>query len=457
MNISVHMNKSSKAKSDINLLIDVILILVVISYQILSYTWIGITINSNCFRVLIVVCLLRFVYVCVHRTIVDNCTIIFMVLFLASICITIFMQRSEGFFSTVTPYLIDGIFIYFFCIVKCFNDRYFFATLMFVFALISIITFIGLILYCGNQALCFCGSEYATVVNGRITGIYTNANQAAFVNLVACYFAGFLISSCKNRILNDIILLGTVFDFVFLAKTDSRSAKVAIIATIIAFIGFYLYKAAFKMGKKLLIFIIAGVIAGSACFFAFNLSRGLVDVPRILSCKESSEQISSTPDRGETDISSGRLEIWMDGVELFLEEPLFGMSHNDIKNHLAQNSRNLIAGDKVERNMQTHNSYLYILITTGMVGFFIYFTYWISRIWIMVKNVDKKQDIYLLGCICALFIEAFFLTVVFNQIEFGTTILYLCGGRLLRLNGNYTIHCKIVTRFRHHENFSVED
>lgn len=117
-----------------------------------------------------------------------------------------------------------------------------------------------------------------------------------------------------------------------------------------------------------------------------------------------------------SDVSSGRILLWLKAVSLFLEKPLLGWGFGYFS-HLV-----------ILRNtaMNVHNTYLQILCETGIVGFILF----IGMLFVNIANSNKLLKIYLkknkripYEIIFSMFIQFFF--VLFALVENPLNDLYI--------------------------------
>ncbi|CAM4318012.1 O-antigen ligase [Listeria booriae] len=110
------------------------------------------------------------------------------------------------------------------------------------------------------------------------------------------------------------------------------------------------------------------------------------------------------------DGGSGRFDIWTDGLAYFMDKPLFGIGSFNFQAY-----HSFAAGKAIFM----HNSFLEILVETGIVGMMFYVTAIVTLVWTLVKAalVDKEQWWLLIALIGYLSMMTS-LSLILNEIFF---------------------------------------
>ncbi|MBC2245267.1 O-antigen ligase family protein [Listeria booriae] len=110
------------------------------------------------------------------------------------------------------------------------------------------------------------------------------------------------------------------------------------------------------------------------------------------------------------DGGSGRFDIWTDGLAYFMDKPLFGIGSFNFQAY-----HSFAAGKAIFM----HNSFLEILVETGIVGMMFYVTAIVALVWTLVKTalVDKEQWWLLIALIGYLSMMTS-LSLILNEIFF---------------------------------------
>ncbi|MBC1982401.1 O-antigen ligase family protein [Listeria booriae] len=110
------------------------------------------------------------------------------------------------------------------------------------------------------------------------------------------------------------------------------------------------------------------------------------------------------------DGGSGRFDIWTDGLAYFMDKPLFGIGSFNFQEYHSF---------AVGKAIFMHNSFLEILVETGIVGMMFYVTAIVTLVWTLVKAalVDKEQWWLLIALIGYLSMMTS-LSLILNEIFF---------------------------------------
>lgn len=260
-----------------------------------------------------------------------------------------------------------------------------FAILSTVFSMISLILLVV-------KAQVNIGPYHLGIFRNRLIGVYTNQNLLAFSMVVSIISLDilrddFITDKYKNsRLPNWFMILSAFINFLSLFLSDSNASFIFII---IYFTVRIFYKSLSKYssigirqfireGASLLV-CCATIISGSfiarrTCQDMINAllndvhnientvtddNPGFVPNPSPLSNYMTDTVIG----RENYDVSSGRLTLFKQGVELFKHSPAFGIG----RGNLVAYGNKYIDGGLIFSDL--HNSYLTILVSYGIVGF----------------------------------------------------------------------------------------
>lgn len=235
----------------------------------------------------------------------------------------------------------------------------------------------------------------------RVVGVYGNPNIAAFFQI--CGFIAalvlFNIGSYKQRILASLLIVLTVLS-VYL--TFSRTG---ILVILLVFFVFLILEKKFK----LIITIIISTI---------------ISTPFLIQILKNTRYALLDTSSSQSDLLtfSSRLDtIWMVKINSFVNNPIWGISSS--KGRISNTSFSFIIFD---------NSYLYLLVTGGLIGLFTVMYFYLNNILVFrrFKNSVHKP-IYIYIILLHLNIFLFFITadIVIN-VSF-CTFYYLIIGLLL--------------------------
>ncbi len=114
------------------------------------------------------------------------------------------------------------------------------------------------------------------------------------------------------------------------------------------------------------------------------------DVPKV-TIPPISEMEEDNFGKQDDGTGSGRLVIWKDALELFMQKPIFGVGpgnsqHYAIKYGVAQN--------KIAGGADIHNSYLDLLVDYGIVGTLPMLCFWLLCVFAVLKKITGSSEKY---------------------------------------------------------------
>src|SRR5699024_8357551 len=101
---------------------------------------------------------------------------------------------------------------------------------------------------------------------------------------------------------------------------------------------------------------------------------------------------------GGSDLSTGRLDIWIDAFEIFTYYPLFGASDPGYRIEMLK---------RFSYYMDTHNLFLLFLVKVGLICFSIFLFLFFRMIKSSISYYLKKRDALPLMLFLAMFIISF--------------------------------------------------
>jgi O-antigen ligase len=176
-------------------------------------------------------------------------------------------------------------------------------------------------------------------------------------------FAGILyqliVLNCAVLLAKGMAARGRIFlaavvalQFVAIMLTMTRGAWVALIGGLVAL--------CILVRKRVLTWSAMGLVAALVLFSLFNFRQQGRSIPELLSS-------------GLDKDTSTRVVLWDIAWDLFRAHPFFGVGMGDY----TIEADKLLAGRKVTTTVDTHNVYLHILATRGLVGFVPFVFFWL--------------------------------------------------------------------------------
>jgi len=119
--------------------------------------------------------------------------------------------------------------------------------------------------------------------------------------------------------------------------------------------------------------------------------------------------ISSRIDDFSTDGGSGRFELWDHAINYFISNPLLGIGAFNFSEHY---------GFDNDKKVYVHNTYLEVLVESGIVGFLFYLSFLLMLIIILVKTKIHKEKPYIILTLFAFLLQIISLSLIINEAFF---------------------------------------
>ncbi|MFJ7847256.1 O-antigen ligase family protein [Peribacillus sp. NPDC097206] len=200
---------------------------------------------------------------------------------------------------------------------------------------------------------------------GRFSGIYSNPNMLSSLSLSTTVCSLWMIFKSNKK------FIGWVFFLAGIIVTISTGSRTGLIGLVIILIGslFILFELKYTLQKIKFIFSI--IIVSLVIAFIMNF----IDIPAL------NRLLGEKTVDNSTGFSRG--DIWIDGIPIFMEKPLFGWGYGSANYHIYINNPSEFS------QWGIHNSFLIILIENGILGSVLYLAFFIFC-FIKLKNKYKS-------------------------------------------------------------------
>ncbi len=225
----------------------------------------------------------------------------------------------------------------------------------------------------------------------RLTGT-VSGDPNIFVFYVTLYFF-FTLTNLHSRMNKIGFLLATVAIILSL----SRGAYISIIVGIVVFL-----LVSRNRKTKLKIIFIAAIL--------FVIILKYQDNFNIIN------YITQRFNEIAQDGGSGRFTIWMNAINTFKENPMGIGINSTIPYNL----------EHFSKAMYVHNSFLEVLLETGIIGFVIYLSLWVAMFYCSYKLIYmNKRTVYIFITLISMFIQLNSLSIFYNEaLYFAILLLY---------------------------------
>ncbi len=219
------------------------------------------------------------------------------------------------------------------------------------------------------------------------------------------FLGGFLILSLLNIYLFDFKkqkVKITLFSLVYvcLALTFSRSSYLFFLISSLS-LGFLL-----KSGRILKFSILLTLVL----FVIFYIYQINITIPRNIN-------------RGDS--AQNRLDTWAQGFRLFLKHPIFGVGFNTYKFALEKYKFANVAQINSRGSASNDASLLFVLSTTGIIGFMVFLSFITSILYFSMKNKETNLGSLVFSGVLGLLVNSFFINSIFYPSILIWLILYL--------------------------------
>lgn len=277
--------------------------------------------------------------------------------------------------------------------------------------LINIVAFIGLLFLFVFVRLDAFGYTVGLFDN-RYTGFYTHPNIAAFTSVIGIIgshmlYSKIYIPSEKHSLPKWFCLTGITLNLLTIWLADSNASFVYVC---LYFFFYYIFSNGMKKQKKTftlstlcrLVSVFAIVVL--SCYglriASQNIVRNILGTIHTITPVESTELTDPSfvfpviteeieiGRRDQADLSSGRLDSYGKALLLLQFKPLFGMGKANI---IPYGNTYLYEGFLF---FDLHNGYLTILLSCGMIGFYLFATFLIQLLRKAYFLLDKLSEIF---------------------------------------------------------------
>ncbi|KKQ77418.1 MAG: hypothetical protein UT00_C0012G0007 [Parcubacteria group bacterium GW2011_GWA1_38_7] len=352
-----------------------------------------------------------------RRTILDIPIVFYLIiLFLSTLLSTDSRTSWFGYYSRFNGGLFSQLcyFILYWACVSNLTKKYFYQILYsaiigtFTASLLAILEHFNFSFTCGAMGLAWNNSCWVQDVSARVFSTFGQPNWLAAVAaaLIPIVWSFSLQKSKRSIIFYFLFLIFLITIF----YTKSRSGLLAVSLEIVIFWGFIL----FKYKKEFLNKLIINLLIIALCFV-------LIRLPSIYKKEELSDIHGPALETGGTESSTIRKYVWMGAINIFKSYPVLGTG--------PETFAFAFPGFKpVEHNLtsewdfvynKSHNEFLNILATIGILGFFSYLVLIIISLRQLMKPVDLKFKIGLISGYLGILTTNFFgFSVVYTSLLF---------------------------------------
>ena len=254
------------------------------------------------------------------------------------------------------------------------------------------------------------GIMYYGMYDHRLWGVY-NANTGSTLNCISIILSMTFLTKPRKNIYKVFIIVNLILQYICLLLTGSRAALymllgILVIVTIITCIKKY-HGSANKLRLIIISVVTSGIIIGT--FLACNsiVKEAVAYVPSVVNVirntfseqkndeieieKYDLERLEEVENR-EGGFFTGRTDLWQASLQAFKESPIFGITRENIY----EKAEVFLEDDLWAKNLRvggTHNIYICILVSSGIIGFILLAIFMIytmlNSLLIIVRNFNR--------------------------------------------------------------------
>lgn len=269
------------------------------------------------------------------------------------------------------------------------------------------------------------------IVDGRLFGLFSDPNFAAFTSLLLILLLVFAIRNTHSKWLNGYHITCIVINLMYLVMSNSRTIYIAAVGTILFFVLLKTYREYVEKEQEIKEFFVSLVKKTAITLGAIVAVYSLIFFPMKglgqLAAPERDVHDMVREDVTTDNITNNRSTIWKNYLELYKEKPVFGFS---IRSALPYATEKHPDSYLAITQYVTHNGYLSLLVETGLVGFVIMGAFFVLSFLQTLHRVRQKEtvsDHYVLFCTLTVAVLIFLMCFhdVFFTVNIETMLLFI--------------------------------
>ncbi len=279
------------------------------------------------------------------------------------------------------------------------------------------------------------------IVDGRLFGLFSDPNFAAFTSLIIIILLIYTILHTKIKTLKIYSTISIFINLCYLIMSNSRTIYITALGVLFTAIVLITYNnlktdpasdtKTFLLlsGKRLLIAVLGVIAIYSVIFFPMRQIGHFMEPAR-------SVNDMVREDVNTENITNNRSTIWKNYFSLYKDKPVFGFS---IRSALPYATDKYPDSYLARTQYVTHNSYISLLIETGFTGFAVMGAFFLLTFIQSLKRIRQNEKIsanYILfvALIVAVLIFLMCFHDVFFTVNIETMLLYIGMGYLCKAN-----------------------
>ena len=216
---------------------------------------------------------------------------------------------------------------------------------------------------------------------GRLFGVFIDPNFASLISVIAIFLS---VLNIGKQILSKIYhIFAIAIQLFYVVLSASRTSLICLIVATVLFFAFKTSSFLEKKQEGIFLKVLCSIAAATLALSMILLSVPVIKetsnfiAKKVTSVKniEYTDYTSEFPEADidferpdvalSSDVSNGRLSIWSDYLKVFAKSPILGTSPRNVLKFVDDNFDSLYINT---RKYLPHNSYLGVLVCTGLLG-----------------------------------------------------------------------------------------
>lgn len=280
-------------------------------------------------------------------------------------------------------------------------------------------------------------------VENRLFGMFADPNYTSIICVITIVCAlYYLLNKALSTLKKTLFIIFIFLNLSYITLSGSRNGLINFLLIMFLLTFFLVYHSKFAKDKhgilKTVIAFLASVLVVVVSYFGMLLLKEVwAYFPQFFSTsndmKEGAVDLSRPDVKNSSDISNLRFKIWNSAIDIFKTNWILGVSPKDI---VAVAKSRLPHTFIAMRHFSTHNAYINILTSTGIVGFVTIMIFFVKSafnalVYVFTKFKEKSdQRFYYILCIISLAVSGLFQNDMILVNTIGAVIFWLLLGNI---------------------------
>ena len=283
---------------------------------------------------------------------------------------------------------------------------------------------------------------------GRLYGVHSDPNYGAVLSIIAVMSAIYMFIKNNNKLFRIFMAITIFIQMMDMAFSASRTGMVTIAICMIVFFFIYSMYRGKKVGKSILIALVAVVlVTGANKGITLVYNQG-VRIVAELNADSSSDKNKDNEEKEHVkigrdeelqgDVSNRRFDLWKNSVEIFKMSPVVGIGFGNIVSYSEAELPDcylLTNGFSIFNAF--HNMFMDLIASQGIIGTVIFLVIIVMSLIYLLRNYkkipeeDKLKCTLLFSCCVGILVSSMFVSQILYVNNQTTVIFWLLLGFLM--------------------------